>query len=87
MQQFFMNIISCALLGWKDDTLKEIKQKHVFSKFYVTYDLKKSGDLNIQQICSCDNLECFLQSNSKVKCLSKTGIKDWYLSSQRWYLV
>jgi hypothetical protein len=56
--------------GWyiKGDGTKEY-----FAKFFFTYDLRKSGDLNIQQICSCDNHEYLLQSNSQVKILS-----NWY---------
>ena len=32
------------------------RTKHISPKFFFTHDLQKNGDINIQQIQSCDNL-------------------------------
>lgn len=40
----------------KDDYIKGDRTKHISPKSLFTHDLQNSGDINIQQICSCDNL-------------------------------
>ncbi|RDX83752.1 hypothetical protein CR513_35299, partial [Mucuna pruriens] len=40
----------------KDIGMEE-KTKHILSKFFFTHDLQKNGDVNIQQVHSCKNLE------------------------------
>ena len=40
----------------KDGYIKGDRTKHISPKFFFTHDLQKNGDINIQQIRSCDNL-------------------------------
>lgn len=51
------NIACIAQL--KDGYIKGDRTKHISPKFFFTHDLQKSGDISIQQICSCDNLVDF----------------------------
>jgi len=53
----------------KEGYIKGDRTKHISPKFFFTHDLKKNGDINIQQICLCDNLANVLQSHSQVKFL------------------
>ena len=53
----------------KKGYIKGDRTKHISPKFFFTHDLKKNGDINIQQICLCDNLANVLQSHSQVKFL------------------
>lgn len=39
-----------------EEYIKKDKTKHIFLKFFYTYDLKKNDDISIQQTRSCDNL-------------------------------
>jgi len=40
----------------KEGYIKGDRTKHISPKFFFTHDLQKNGDINIQQIRSCDNL-------------------------------
>ena len=40
----------------KGGYIKGDRTKHISPKFFYTYELKKSGEINVQQICSSDNL-------------------------------
>ena len=37
----------------------EIKKKYILPKFFFTHDLQKNGDIDVQQVCSHENLEYF----------------------------
>ena len=45
-----------ALHRSKEVISKEIRIKHIFPKFFYTYEIQKSGEIDVQQICSNDNL-------------------------------
>ena len=36
--------------------IKGDRTKHIAPKFFYTYELQKSGDIDVKQIRSCDNL-------------------------------
>ena len=36
--------------------IKGDRTKHIFPKFFYTHELQKNGDIDVQQIRSCDNL-------------------------------
>ena len=40
----------------KEGYVEGDRTKHISPKFFFTHDLQKNGDINIQQIRSCDNL-------------------------------
>ncbi|KAJ9557423.1 LOW QUALITY PROTEIN: hypothetical protein OSB04_012037 [Centaurea solstitialis] len=40
----------------KEGYIKGDRTKHILPKFFFTHDLQKSGDISIQQVCSCENL-------------------------------
>ena len=40
----------------KEGYIKGDRTKHISPKFFFTHDLQKNGDINIQQVRSCDNL-------------------------------
>ena len=37
--------------------MKGDKIKHILPKLFFTHDLQKNGDINVQQVCSRENLE------------------------------
>jgi len=41
----------------KEGYIKGDRTKHISPKFFFMHDLQKKGDISIQQIRSCDNLE------------------------------
>jgi ribonuclease HI len=63
----------------KEGYIKGDRTKHISPKFFFTHDLQKNGDVNIQQIRSCDNLaDVFTKSlPSKVfeKLVSRIGLR------------
>ena len=46
-----------VLLSWKKWYMKGDKIKHILPKLFFTHDLQKNGDINVQQVCSRENLE------------------------------
>ena len=40
----------------KKGYIKGDRTKHISPKFFFTHDLQKNGDIDVQQIHSCDNL-------------------------------
>ena len=40
----------------KSDYIKGDRTKHISPKFFYTHEFQKNGDMDIQQICSSDNL-------------------------------
>ena len=36
--------------------IKGDKTKHIFPKFFYTHELQNNGEIDVQQICSSDNL-------------------------------
>ena len=40
----------------KDGYIKGDRTKHISPKFFFTHDLQKNGDIEVQQVRSCDNL-------------------------------
>ena len=40
----------------KEGYIKGDRTKHILPKFFFTHDLQKNGDINIQQVRSCENL-------------------------------
>ena len=40
----------------KGGYIKGDRTKHISPKFFFTHDLMKNGDIDVQQIRSCDNL-------------------------------
>ena len=36
--------------------IKGYRIKHILPKFFFTHDLQKNGDINVQQVCLCENL-------------------------------
>ena len=40
----------------KEGYIKGDRTKHILPKFFFTHDLQKNGDIDVQQIHSCDNL-------------------------------
>lgn len=44
----------------KEGYIKGDRTNHISPKFFFTHDLQRNGDINIQQIHSCDNLSNFL---------------------------
>jgi ribonuclease HI len=63
----------------KEGYIKGDRTKHISPKFFFTHDLQKNGEVNIQQIRSCDNLaDVFTKSlPSKVfeKLVLKVGLR------------
>jgi hypothetical protein len=48
------NIIYIA--QWKGEYIKGDRTKQILSKFFLTHDFEKCGNIDVQQICSKDNL-------------------------------
>src|SRR5215813_14178406 len=40
----------------KEGFIKGDRTKHISPKFFFTHDLQKKGDIDVQQVRSCDNL-------------------------------
>jgi len=40
----------------KGGYIKGDRTKHILPKFFFTHDLQKNGDIDVQQIRSCENL-------------------------------
>ena len=47
---------SACIAQLKEGYIKGDRTKHISSKFFFTHDLQKNGDINVQQVCSSDNL-------------------------------
>jgi hypothetical protein len=62
----------------KEGYIKGDRTKHISPKFFFTHDLQKDGEINIQQIRSCDNLaDLFtksLPSRTFEKLVQKIGL-------------
>jgi len=43
----------------KERCIKGDKTKYILPKFFFTHDLQKNGDIDVQQVCSHENLEYF----------------------------
>ena len=48
------NTICIAQL--KEGCIKRDRMKHISPKFFLTHELLKNGDIDVQQIHSCDSL-------------------------------
>ena len=51
----FEDNVSC-MAQIKEGYIKGDKTKHIFSKFFYRHELQKSGEIDVQQIRSSDNL-------------------------------
>jgi len=47
---------SACITQLKEGYIKEDRTKHILPKFFFTYDLQRNGDVEIQKVCSCENL-------------------------------
>ena len=59
----------------KEGYIKGDRTKHISPKFFFTHDLQKNGDVNIQQICSCDNLADVFTKSLPSKVIEKLVLK------------
>jgi len=50
--------------------IKWDRTKHILQKFFFTHDLQNSGDINVQQVHSHENLEVFLWSHYQGRLLN-----------------
>ncbi|XP_074374274.1 secreted RxLR effector protein 161-like [Apium graveolens] len=47
---------SACIKQLKEGYIKEDRTKHILPKFFHTHELKENGDIDVQQVRSCDNL-------------------------------
>ncbi|XP_073138282.1 secreted RxLR effector protein 161-like [Henckelia pumila] len=59
----------------KDGYIKGDRTKHISPKFFFTHDLQKKGDIEVQQICSCDNLADFFKKSLPTSTFEKLVYK------------
>ncbi|KAJ9561392.1 hypothetical protein OSB04_006552 [Centaurea solstitialis] len=52
----YEDIAACSA-QLKEGYIKGDRTKHILPKFFFTHDLQKSGDISVQQVRSCENLE------------------------------
>jgi len=52
----YEDTITC-IARFKERYIKGDRTNHILPKFFFTSDLQKNGNINVQQVCSRENLE------------------------------
>lgn len=83
--KIYMTIIyednTTCITQLKNGYIKRDRTKHISPMFIFTHDLRKSDDIDIQRLRSCDNL-LFLKITPKWNFWS-TSTEDWYSSPKK----